>query len=69
MSDSGPAISKVSRPSPVLPVPEASTVLLLRNRQKDRPLQVRVLRQITLDLLEAMEAMEVLVVLGVLEEK
>ena len=30
------------------------TVLMLRNRQKDGPLQVRSLRQLTLDLLEAM---------------
>jgi len=37
--------------------PKASggaTVLILRNRQKDGPLQVRSLRQLTLDLLEAM---------------
>ena len=31
-----------------------ATVLMLRNRQKDGPLQVRSLRQLTLDLLEAM---------------
>ena len=54
MSDSAPAISRASRRSSVSTVPGAATVLLLRNRQKDRPLQMRVLRQITLDLLEAM---------------
>lgn len=54
MSDSAPVIARASRRSPVSTVPGAATVLLLRNRQKDRPLQVRVLRQITLDLLEAM---------------
>ena len=54
MSDSAAASSPASPCVSVSTVSGAAKVILLRNRQKDRPLRVRVLRQITLDLLEAM---------------
>jgi probable rRNA maturation factor len=47
---SDPAAATPSAPT----VSGGATVLLLRNRQKDRPLDVRALRRLTLDLLEAM---------------
>ncbi len=54
MSDSAAVSSPASPRLPVVTGSGAATVILLRNRQKDRPLRVRALRQITLDLLEAM---------------